>query len=66
VALWWPWTDARWFFPWRPIRVSPLSLHALFTGRGMAVALSELRWVWAPALVAGAALHLAVRRRAPR
>jgi inner membrane protein len=63
VALLWPWTDARFFFPWRPIRVSPLSLQALFTSRGVALAWSELRWIWLPAAVCSVALYYSVRRR---
>ncbi|MDR1368128.1 MAG: metal-dependent hydrolase [Candidatus Accumulibacter sp.] len=48
VAAFWPVSDARYFFPWRPIRVSPLSLRAFFGARGIAVLKSELLWVWLP------------------
>lgn len=61
VALWWPWSNARIFAPWRVIEVSPLSLHRLLGPRGIAVIESELLWVWLPALLAGLAL-LAGRR----
>lgn len=47
VALWWPWSDARLFAPWRPIRVSPFAKH-FFSARGLQTVLSELRWVWLP------------------
>jgi hypothetical protein len=50
VAAFWPLSAERYFLPWRPIRVSPISLHAFFSARGVAVLLSELRWVWLPAL----------------
>lgn len=47
VALWWPWSGERLFAPWRPIRVSPFA-GQFFSARGLATALSELRWVWLP------------------
>lgn len=61
VALWWPWSNARVFAPWRVIEVSPLSLGRLLGPRGIAVIESELLWVWLPALLTGLAL-LAGRR----
>lgn len=52
VALWWPWNDARWFAPWRPIAVSPIGTR-FFSARGWHVLASEALWVWLPtALVA--------------
>ncbi|MBF6025905.1 metal-dependent hydrolase [Lysobacter niastensis] len=48
VALFWPWSDLRVFAPWRPIRVSPIGL-GFFGSHGIAVLVSELRWVWLPA-----------------
>lgn len=54
VALWWPWSQAREFAPWRPIEVSPIGA-GFFSARGLAVLMSEARWVWLPA----AALTLA-------
>lgn len=49
VALFWPWSDARHFAPWRVIEVSPFA-NRFFGARGVEVLLSELRWVWLPAL----------------
>jgi len=60
VALWWPWSDARLFAPWRPIAVSPIG-NGFFSARGVAVMASELRWVWLPC-AALAAVGLALRR----
>ncbi|MFC7519753.1 metal-dependent hydrolase [Xanthomonas populi] len=51
VALMWPWSEARWFAPWRPSRVSPFA-NGFFNARGLATLLSELRWVWLPLTVA--------------
>lgn len=65
VALWWPWSDARLFAPWRPIAVSPIGA-GFFSERGLAVMLSEMRWIWLPcALVAASvfALRRAVSSR---
>ena len=62
VALWWPFSDARYFAPWQVIEVSPLSLQRILSGRGIEVLYSELRWVWLPALLVCGVLML-VRRR---
>lgn len=50
VALFAPIDDSRYFFPWRPIEVSPIGL-GFFSERGMAVFASELLWVWLPAVL---------------
>jgi len=41
VALLWPLSDRRFFFPWRPIPVSPIGVGFL-SWRGMRVVLAEL------------------------
>jgi len=64
IALWWPFTDQRFFAPWRPIEVSPLSVQRFLSQRGIEVLGSELVWVWFPAAVF-AMLLLAVRGRKP-
>ncbi len=48
VGFFVPFTDERYFLPWRPIRVSPLSVKGFFTSRGWAILQSELLWVWLP------------------
>jgi inner membrane protein len=48
IALWAPFSHERFFFPWRPIQVSPIGL-GFFSERGIRVLLSEFRWVWLPA-----------------
>jgi inner membrane protein len=47
VALFAPFDDRRYFFPWRPIRVSPIGLAAVGL-RGLRSLLSEVLWVWLP------------------
>lgn len=49
VALFAPFSGTRFFFPWRPIEVSPIGAR-FFSERGFEVILSELIWVWLPAL----------------
>jgi inner membrane protein len=46
VALFWPFTHARFFAPWQPLPVSPIG-RAFFTPRGLAVASAEL-WMLLP------------------
>ncbi len=48
VAFFWPFDEARYFLPWRPIEVSPFSPRAFFSERGVTVIRSELLWVWLP------------------
>lgn len=48
VALAWPLSAQRYFFPWRPILVSPIGAR-FFSAHAWPVILSELLWVWLPA-----------------
>ena len=50
VAFFAPFSPKRYFFPYRPLLVSPLSISAFLTSRGVAILLNELRWVWAPSI----------------
>jgi inner membrane protein len=62
IALFAPFENRRFFFPFQPIEVASFGASWLLTRRGAAVLASELRWVWVPAgLLAAAA---AVIRRA--
>ena len=51
VGLFAPFTNERYFFPYRPIEVSPIGVGAFFSHRGLKVMLSELKWVWLPSTV---------------
>lgn len=53
VAWLWPWSEQRFFLPWRPIAVSPF-INGFFSERGLAVLASEARWVWLPCAVVAA------------
>ena len=50
VAFFAPFDDTRYFFPFRPIKVSPIGL-SFFSDRGLDVIGSELLWVWIPGIV---------------
>ena len=49
VALWFPFSNERFFFPWRPIKVSPIGISQFFSEWGLRVIRSELLWIWLPA-----------------
>jgi inner membrane protein len=46
IAFFSPFSNHRYFFPWRPIRVSPIGRASLH--RMLPVFVSELKWVWLP------------------
>lgn len=50
VALLSPFDLTRYFFPWRPIQVSPIGVKAFFSSWGLRVIISEILWVWLPLL----------------
>lgn len=49
-GLWIPFSSERFFFDYRPIAVSTLSLRKFFNGQGLPVLQNELIVVWIPAL----------------
>lgn len=49
VAFFAPYNWIRYFFPWRPIEVSPLGL-GFFSEKGLVVIFSELYWIGIPCL----------------
>ncbi len=50
VAAFAPFETSRYFAPWRPIRVSPIGPD-FFSARVLIVLISEIIWVWLPALL---------------
>lgn len=48
VALFSPFDNHRYFFSFRPIMVSPISVASFFTNWGLQVMVSEMLWVWLP------------------
>ena len=65
VALLWPWSDHRYFAPFRVIEVSPIGVATFFSERGLLVLKSEFLWIWLPAIVAGVVMLL-IRRALSR
>ena len=51
VAFFSPFSNARYFFPFRPIKVSPIGVGRFFSPRGLAVIRSELIWLWLPSVL---------------
>lgn len=49
IAFFSPFDDTRYFMPWRPIKVSPINVHAFFEGKGLGVLESEAIWIGIPA-----------------
>jgi len=62
IAFFAPFDRVRYFFPWRPIEVSPIGASRFLTLRGQTVILSELKWIWPPSILIGWSLFLVNRR----
>jgi inner membrane protein len=62
VALLWPFSDGRFFFDFRPIETSPISVERFLSSRGMEVIRTELLWVWLPLSLLAASGYAARRR----
>lgn len=64
VGFWIPFASERFFFPFRPIAVSPIGIEPFLGARGLAVLMNEALWVGLPSigLAGGAWLW---RRRSP-
>ena len=48
VTFFAPFDNTRYFFPWRPVLVSPIGIAPFFSRYGLNVLLSELMWIWVP------------------
>lgn len=62
VAFFSPFNNTRYFFPWRPIRVSPISANRFFSAHGYAILQNELLWIWLPSAIF-AVIILLLRRQ---
>jgi len=51
IAFFSPFSNVRYFFPWRPIRVSPIGISHFFSQWGVEVIRSEVVWMWLPSIV---------------
>jgi inner membrane protein len=48
VAFFAPFSNTRYFFPWRPIEVSPIGLRFFSSRSAWEVLVSEIVWIWLP------------------
>jgi len=62
IAFLAPFSNHRFFFPWRPIQVSPIGV-GFFSARGLAVLQSELRWILLPSVIIALLARMRVRVR---
>jgi inner membrane protein len=65
IPILWPFDDARHFFPWRPIEVSPF-IGGFFSRRGLEVIANELVWIGLPCVALVVADGRARRAQARR
>jgi len=62
VALFWPFDNTRYFFPWTGIEVSAIG-RGFFSMRSLSVLASEFRWIWCPAILLCSILYFFNRER---
>lgn len=62
VGFFIPFSDARFFFPWRPLAASPIGIDAFFGGPALRILANEMLWVGLPCALVAAALALLRRR----
>jgi inner membrane protein len=48
VAFFSPLSNHRYFFPFRPVEVSPIGIRPFLSARGIDVLASEALWIWLP------------------
>ena len=69
IALLSPFDQTRYFFPWRPIAVSPIGITGFLGRWGMRVLRSEVLWIWLPSgvvlSVAGVVRHRLIKPQQP-
>lgn len=63
VALLWPLSIERYFWPWQPVDVSPIGLNFFASSYGLKVLLSEFIWIVLP--LAGCVLAARRLRKKP-
>ena len=62
IAFLAPFDSTRYFFPWRPVRVSPISIGAFFSAWGLQILGTELVFIWLPTTLVWAAVRVCRRR----
>jgi inner membrane protein len=61
IAFFAPFSNERYFFPWRPIQVSPIGA-GFFSPRGLRVLVSESVLIWVPSAIMAASARMFRRR----
>lgn len=62
VGFFIPFTDQRFFLPYRPVLVSPIGFENFFSSWGMAVIKSEIKYIWIPCAILIVACRLLIKR----
>jgi len=60
IALLWPFTGDRYFWPYQVIKVSPIGI-GFFSDWGLRTLISEFFWIWLPSLFTAVCLAVGVR-----
>jgi inner membrane protein len=58
IAFFAPFDTTRYFFPWRPVRVSPISIGAFFSTWGLQILGTEIVFIWLPTTLLWAAIRV--------
>lgn len=53
IAFYWPWSETRYFAPYRVIQIAPIHLERILPNRILVVLVSEIMWLWFPLLFLG-------------
>jgi inner membrane protein len=64
IAFFAPFDTTRYFLPWQPVQVSPISIAAFLGRRGLQVLQSELVYIWLPTALLCGLVFLCRRPRA--
>ncbi len=64
VAFFSPFDTTRYFFPWRPIAVSPIGVTNFFSSWGLEVLFNELVWIGIP-VICWLSMQWRVKRKGP-
>jgi len=62
IAFFSPFSNTRYFLPWRPLEVAPIGVRGFFSRWGLDVITSEILWIWMPTLILLAIVAL-IRRK---
>jgi len=63
VAFFSPFSNHRYFFPFHPIKVSPIAVNSFFSEWGLKVLLSEFIWIGLPSLAITLVTYFIRKRR---